>query len=60
MFASCKSRGPHNEYLDSKKRVSERESAKNKKHIKKGNRAYAKQLRKNRRFLFGTSKGSKG
>jgi len=55
LFTSCKSRGAHNVYRDAKVRVSEREIAKNKKVIKKGNKAYKKQMRKNRKHLFGRS-----
>ncbi len=56
---SCKPKGAHNPYLDAKVRLSEREMKKNKKHLKKGNKAYKKQMRKNRKFLFGRSKAPK-
>jgi hypothetical protein len=59
VLSSCRPRGAHNEYLDAKTRVSEREMKKDKKHIKKGNKAYAKQLRRNRKFLFGKARAPK-
>jgi hypothetical protein len=53
---SCKShKAGHNEYFESKTRVSEREMKKNKKIIAKQNRTYKKQLRHNRKYLFGRS-----
>lgn len=59
LVSSCRPKGAHNEYLDAKLRVSEREMKKNKKHLKKGNKAYKKQMRKNRKHLFGRSKAPK-
>jgi hypothetical protein len=59
LMISCKSRGAHNEYRDAKVRVSEREMAKDKKHIRKGNKAYKKQMRKNRKHLFGRARAPK-
>lgn len=53
ILPSCRSRGAHNEYRDAKVRVSEREMAKDKKIMRKGNRNYAKQMRRNRKHLFG-------
>jgi hypothetical protein len=59
IIPSCKSKDAHNVYRDAKVRVSEREMAKDKKHIRKGNRAYKKQLRKNRKHLFGRARAPK-
>ncbi|MDF2436572.1 MAG: hypothetical protein K0Q95_948 [Bacteroidota bacterium] len=56
---ACKSRAGHNEYLEAKHRVSEIEMKKNKKILKKGSKAYKKQMRHNRKFLFGRSKAPK-
>ncbi|MCW3102066.1 MAG: hypothetical protein JWO09_506 [Bacteroidetes bacterium] len=59
LLHSCKSRGPHNEYREAKVRVSEREMAKDKKIIRKGNKAYKKQMRRNRKHLFGKARAPK-
>jgi hypothetical protein len=56
---SCKSKGPHNEYRDAKVRVSERQLKQDKKVLRKGNKAYKKQMRRNRKFLFGRAKAPK-
>jgi len=53
---SCKSRGPHNPYWNSKRRPNEIQLRADKKIIKKGNRQYKRQLGKNRRRLFGLRK----
>ena len=59
LLNSCKSGRAHNEYFESKVRVSEREMAKDKKVIRKGNRAYKKQMRRNRKYLFGRARAPK-
>jgi hypothetical protein len=56
LLDSCRVKGPHNKYRDAKVRVSEREIAQNKKILKKGDRAYKKQERRNRRYLYGKGK----
>jgi hypothetical protein len=56
---SCKSAYAHNEYRDAKVRVSEREMAKDKKVMKKAKKTYAKQMRKNRKHLFGKARAPK-
>ncbi|MCW3071460.1 MAG: hypothetical protein JWO44_1350 [Bacteroidetes bacterium] len=59
MLPSCKSRGAHNEYREAKVRVSEREMAKDKKVLRKGKKAYQKQMRRNRKHLFGRARAPK-
>jgi hypothetical protein len=54
-FQSCRPQGPHNQYREAKVRVSEREMRKNKKVIAKGGKEYKKQMRHNRKHLFGRS-----
>lgn len=53
LLASCWPKGGHNEYLEGRMRVSEREMKKDKKILAKGSKAYKKQMRRNRKHLFG-------
>ena len=53
---ACKSSSPYNPYLHMKTKPSEAERKVDKKIIKQGNRAYKRQLGKNRRRLFGLKK----
>jgi hypothetical protein len=55
---SCKSKKPYNPYLrlKNKDKPGTKQRADDKKHIKKGNKAYKKQLGKNRKHLFGRKK----
>lgn len=49
---SCKSRGPYNPYLKMKVKPNKKQMDADKIIIKKGNKAYLKQLRKNRRHFW--------
>jgi hypothetical protein len=55
LFHSCKTQTGHNKYREAKIRPSERQIAQDKKILKKGNKAYKKQMRSNRKHLFGRS-----
>jgi hypothetical protein len=59
VFFSCRPSGPHNKYREAKVRVSEKQLAQDKKLLKKGNKAYRKQMRSNRRHLFGRARAPK-
>ncbi|MBN8696858.1 MAG: hypothetical protein J0L87_10020 [Bacteroidetes bacterium] len=50
---ACKSKSPYNPYLTMKRKPSEQMARENKKHIKKGNRAYKKKEESSRKHLFG-------
>jgi hypothetical protein len=50
---SCHSKGPYNPYLDMKVKPHQQDTKDNKKAIRKANRAYRKQLRSNRKTVFG-------
>ena len=52
-FESCRKKGASNPYRAMKVRPSEQQLRENKKNLKKGNRAYKKQLQSNRKHLFG-------
>ena len=56
MMASCRSRGPYNPYLHKKEKPNKIQMDEDKKTIKKGNKAYKKQLGNNRKHLFGRRK----
>ena len=56
---SCKSRGPYNPYLKMKTKPNKMQMDADKKVIKKGNRAYKRQLGNNRYHLFGRRKPPK-
>lgn len=53
---SCKNKGPYNPYLKMKTKPNKAQIDADKKVIKKGNRAYKRQLGNNRRHLFGRRK----
>ncbi len=53
---SCKSRGPYNPYLKMKTSPGELQLKGDKRVTKKGNRAYKRQLGRNRKHLFGRRK----
>jgi hypothetical protein len=59
-FQGCKAKGPYNPYLKlkNKDKPGTKARAADKKHIKKGNKAYKKQLGNNRKHLFGRRKPS--
>ncbi len=50
---SCKSKGAYNKYRSAKVRPSEKQTRADKKIIAQGNKNYKKQLRTNRKHLFG-------
>lgn len=56
IMGSCKSRGPYNPYLKMKTKPNKMQMDADKKVIKKGNRAYKRQLGNNRYHLFGRRK----
>lgn len=53
---SCRSKGPYNPYLKMKTKPNKMQMDADKKVIKKGNRAYKRQLGNNRYHLFGRRK----
>jgi len=56
-FSSChRHEGASNKYREAKVRPSERQAREDKKINKRGNKNYKKQMRRNRKFLFGRSK----
>lgn len=59
VLLSCKSTKPYNPYLDMKTKPGEQMRKDDKKHIKKGNRAYKKKELKSRKHLFGRKRAPK-
>ena len=60
LLTSCISKHTaNNEYRDSKVRVSERQLAQDKKVMRKAKKSYQKQMRKNRKLLFGRARAPK-
>jgi hypothetical protein len=53
---SCRRRGPYNPYLHMKVKPNKLQMDADKKAIKRGDKAYARQLGRNRRHLFGLRK----
>lgn len=53
VFSSCGSKGAYNPYLEKKAKTDKREIKANKKALSDGNKAYKKQMRSNRKYLFG-------
>ena len=52
-FYSCKTKSGHNKYREAKVRPSERQTRADKKVIARSNKNYKKQMRSNRKRLFG-------
>jgi len=50
---SCKTEAGHNKYHEAKVRPSQQEARENKRILDRGNKAYKKQMRSNRKHLFG-------
>jgi hypothetical protein len=50
---SCRSKGAYNPYRSARKRPSEIQMSADKKHLKKMKRVYKRQMRANRKYLFG-------
>ena len=53
ILSSCRSKGAYNPYVEDKVKRDKREVKENKRIVAKGNKAYKKQLRSNRKHLFG-------
>ncbi|CAN5550821.1 hypothetical protein BH10BAC1_BH10BAC1_11230 [soil metagenome] len=53
---SCKSKGAYNEFRNAKTRPSERQARADKKVIARTNKNYKKQMRSNRKRLFGSKR----
>jgi len=56
---SCRHKGPYNPYLHMKTKPSEQQAKEKKRILKRGNRAYKKQLGDNRKQIFGRRKPPK-
>ncbi|MGQ0826909.1 MAG: hypothetical protein ACT4ON_00800 [Bacteroidota bacterium] len=58
-MTSCRKKGPYNPYLHTKTKPSEQQAKEKKRILRKGNRAYKKQLGDNRKQIFGRRKPPK-